>query len=57
MQIAELSFGRRTWTTYCPVIELMGLFAMNAWWLPAMFLAAAVATAALEYGGLVSRLH
>ena len=30
---------------------------MNAWWLPAMFLAAAVATAVVEYGGVISRLH
>jgi hypothetical protein len=56
-QITELSFGLITWTTYCAGIVSTELFAMNAWWLPGMFLAAAVATAAVEYGGLVSRFH
>jgi hypothetical protein len=41
---------------FCTMLSTKAL-AMGAWWLPLAFLLIAVASAAVEYGGLVARIH
>jgi hypothetical protein len=57
IEITEGSFDRDRRRHIVLAILSRGPRAMSAWWLPAMFVGAAVLSTAVEYGGLLASVH